>query len=64
MTSVEVRAVLIRFAENRTDEAARLPAVMSNPAFKSDPFATIRLHTLNTLATVKHDKAKPAKKTK
>lgn len=33
----------------RTSEAARLPAVMANPAFTANPFETIRLHTLNNL---------------
>lgn len=29
----------------RNAEAMRMPAVMANPAFAKNPFATIRLHT-------------------
>ena len=43
--------VLMR--EGRTDEAARLPAIMANASFAAKPWETIRLHTLNTLETLK-----------
>ncbi|KAI5480397.1 hypothetical protein MNV49_000972 [Pseudohyphozyma bogoriensis] len=42
-------------------EATRMPAILSNPAFASDPFATIRLHTMNTLQTATHAKPKAKK---
>ena len=32
-------------------EAKRIPAVMEHPAFKTNPWATIRLHASNTLST-------------
>lgn len=32
---------------------------MSNPAFASDPFNTIRLHTLNTMAQMQSVKSIP-----
>ncbi|KAK4055529.1 hypothetical protein OIV83_000075 [Microbotryomycetes sp. JL201] len=34
-------------------ESARLPAVLANPAFAANPFATIRTHTMNTMSTHK-----------
>lgn len=40
-----------------------MPAILSNPAFASDPFATIRLHTLNTMVQQKIA-AKPKAKAK
>ncbi|GAA5963804.1 hypothetical protein JCM21900_000048 [Sporobolomyces salmonicolor] len=43
-----------------TTEAARLPAILANSHFASSPFATIRQHTLNTMATQKNEP--PAKK--
>ncbi|ORY91519.1 ribosome biogenesis protein SLX9-domain-containing protein [Leucosporidium creatinivorum] len=45
-----------------TEESARLPAVLANPAFASNPFATIRTHTLNNLALI--NKAEAEKKAK
>lgn len=43
---------MIRFAR-RTDEAARMPAVLANSSFAAKPWETIRLHTLNTMETFK-----------
>ncbi|KAL8290076.1 hypothetical protein RQP46_003015 [Phenoliferia psychrophenolica] len=43
------------------EEAARLSAVMANPAFVTSPWETLRLHTQNTLKTAVHHKAKPTK---
>ncbi|KAM0788968.1 hypothetical protein ACM66B_003041 [Microbotryomycetes sp. NB124-2] len=35
-------------------ESARLPAILANPTFAANPFATIRTHTLNTIAMQKN----------
>lgn len=33
----------------RAIEAARIPAILQHPAYKADPWATIRLHASNSL---------------
>lgn len=44
-----------------TAESTRLPAIIKNESFAASPFATIRQHTLNTLAMQKNPPAKKAK---
>ncbi|GAA5983858.1 hypothetical protein JCM5350_007577 [Sporobolomyces pararoseus] len=36
-----------------TNESTRLPAILANSSFSKSPFATIRMHTLNTMAAQK-----------
>ncbi|GAA6004912.1 hypothetical protein JCM11491_002276 [Sporobolomyces phaffii] len=36
-----------------TNESTRLPAILANSSFSKSPFATIRMHTLNTFAAEK-----------
>ena len=45
---------------DRTAEST-LPAVIKNESFAASPFATIRQHTLNTLAMQKNPPGKKAK---
>lgn len=46
-------------------EAKRIPAVMKHPAYKDNPWATIRLHASNSIATKPLPGAgKPAGRTK
>ena len=42
---------------NSAANARRIPAVMSHPAFKANPWATIREHAANTLAVAEDVKA-------
>ncbi|GAA5879823.1 hypothetical protein JCM3774_001394 [Rhodotorula dairenensis] len=44
-----------------TAESTRLPAIIKNESFAASPFATIRQHTLNTLAMQKNQPVKKAK---
>ncbi|GAA5986431.1 hypothetical protein JCM10908_003752 [Rhodotorula pacifica] len=44
-----------------TAESTRLPAIIKNESFAASPFATIRQHTLNTLAMQKNPPPKKAK---
>lgn len=37
----------------RSNESTRLPAILANSSFSKSPFATIRMHTLNTMAAQK-----------
>lgn len=46
---------------DRTAESTRLPAIIKNESFAASPFATIRQHTLNTLAMQKNPPVKKAK---
>lgn len=49
-----------------TSESSRLPAIIKNESFAQSPFATIRQHTLNTLAMQKNPpiQRQPGKKGK
>lgn len=47
---VAFRASFQALADISATNAKRIPAVMSHPAFKANPWATIREHANNTLA--------------
>ena len=55
------RSDLFMFSIDRTAESTRLPAIIKNESFAASPFATIRQHTLNTLAMQKNPPVKKAK---
>ncbi|GAA5880675.1 hypothetical protein JCM16303_004308 [Sporobolomyces ruberrimus] len=47
-----------------TSESTRLPAILANSSFSKSPFATIRMHTLNTMAAQKAQEEAAASKKK
>jgi hypothetical protein len=51
-------------ANDRSEEAKRRDAVMNHVQFKSNPWATIRMHAGNSLATKEAQAPKAAKKVK